>query len=304
MAERLDVRFPSAGVQCSAWLYLPAGDPAPVIVMAHGLGGVRGMRLDAYAERFCAAGYACLVFDYRHFGDSDGQPRQLLDIDRQLDDWAAAIAYARSLTTVDRGRVVLWGTSFGGGHVIVAAARDRNTAAVVSQCPFTDGPASVLAMSPWTSAKVTAMALRDVIGARLGQDPVMIATSGPPGSTALMAAPDAQPGYPALVPATAPFRNQVAARIALDITTHIPGRKAADVDCPILFCVCETDSVAPAKATLRHAGKAPRGEVKLYPEGHFDIYMGDAFERVVADQIRFLTTHVPLTRTDPKELSA
>jgi uncharacterized protein len=225
MAERVDVRFPSAGVECSAWLYLPEGGPAPVIVMAHGLGGVRGMRLDAYAERFCAAGYACLVFDYRHFGDSDGQPRQLLDIGRQLDDWAAAIAYARSLKTVGRSRVVLWGTSFGGGHVIVAAARDRNIAAVVSQCPFTDGPASVLAMSPWTSAKVTAVALRDVIGARFGQDPVMIATSGPPRSTALMAAPDAQPGYLALAPATAPFSNQVAARIALGITTHVPGRK-------------------------------------------------------------------------------
>jgi hypothetical protein len=68
--------------------------------------------------------------------------------------------------------------------------------------------------------------------------------------------------------------------------------------------VCETDSVAPAKATLRHARKAPRGEIKLYPEGHFDIYVGDAFERVVADQIRFLTTHVPRTRIDPKEPSA
>ena len=54
-----------------------------------------------------------------------------------------------------------------------------------------------------------------------------------------------------------------------------------------------TDSVAPAKATLRHARKAPRGEIKLYPEGHFDIYLGEPFERVVADQIRFLTNHVP-----------
>lgn len=304
MAERLDVRFPSAGVECSAWLYLPEGGPAPVIVMAHGLGGVRSMRLDAYAERFCDAGYACLVFDYRHFGDSAGLPRQLLDIGRQLDDWAAAIAYARSLKTVDASRVVLWGTSFGGGHVIVAAARDRSIAAVVSQCPFTDGPASVLATSSWTSAKVTAAALRDVIGARFGQDPLMIATSGPPGSTALMAAPDAQPGYLALVPDEAPFRNEVAARIALGITAHVPGRQAADVECPILFCVCENDTVAPAKATLRHARKAPHGEIKLYPEGHFDIYVADAFEHVVADQIRFLTTHVAPSYTLPKASSA
>lgn len=304
MGDRLDVQFPSGGVKCSAWLYLPAGGPTPVIVMAHGLGGVRGMRLDAYAQRFSDAGYACLVFDYRHFGDSEGQPRQLLDIGRQLEDWAAAIAYARSLDSVDIDRIVLWGTSFGGGHAIVAAARDHDIAAVISQCPFTDGPSSVLAMTPWNSFKVTGRALRDMIGGRFGKEPVMIATSGRPGSTALMASPDARSGYLALVPEGAPFRNEVAARVALSITFHMPGRSAAEVGCPILFGICETDSVAPAKATLRHARRAPRGEIKLYPEGHFDIYVGNAFERVVADQIRFLTTHVPATRTDSMDQPA
>lgn len=49
-----------------------------MLVMAHGLGGVRQMRLDAFAERFSSAGYRCLVFDYRHFGASAGEPRQLL----------------------------------------------------------------------------------------------------------------------------------------------------------------------------------------------------------------------------------
>ncbi len=36
--------------------------------------------------------------------------------------------------------------------------------------------------------------------------------------------------------------------------------------------------------------RSPRkcGEVKVYPEGHFDIYVGEAFERVVADQLEFL----------------
>lgn len=57
-----------------------------MIVMAHGLGGTRRMRLTAFAERFVAEGYACLVFDYRYFGDSEGQPRQLLDIKSQLED--------------------------------------------------------------------------------------------------------------------------------------------------------------------------------------------------------------------------
>jgi len=78
-----------------------------LLVMAHGLGAVRTMRLDAYAERFGAAGYACLVFDYRNFGDSGGRPRQVLDVDMQLAHWAAAVAYAHTLDGVDQRRIAL-----------------------------------------------------------------------------------------------------------------------------------------------------------------------------------------------------
>ena len=55
----------------------------------------------------------------------------------------------------------------------------------------------------------------------------------------------------------------------------------------------DDDSVAPAKATLRHAAKAPRGEISRYDAGHFDIYIEDHFERLIADQLAFLRTHVP-----------
>lgn len=250
------------------------------------------MRLDAFAARFSAAGYACLVFDYRHFGDSEGQPRQLLDIKLQLADWAAAIAFARTLPGIDTDRIALWGTSFGGGHVIESAARLPGIAAAIAQCPFTDGIASVRAINPLTAARITARALRDTVGARLGRDPVMIATAGRPGDVAMMTAPDSYPGYLALVPDGEELRNEVAARIGVKLPLYRPGRSAANIKCPILFCVCESDTVAPAQATLRHAAKAPRGEIKRYPEGHFAIYLGAAFERVVADQIAFLDRHL------------
>ena len=105
------IQFRSAGVTCRGDLYLPdTAGRAPIMVMAHGLGGTRNMRLPAFAERFVAEGYACLLFDYRHFGDSDGEPRQLLDIKKQLQDWKAAIEHARGLAQVDPDRVILWGT--------------------------------------------------------------------------------------------------------------------------------------------------------------------------------------------------
>ena len=292
---REDVAFPSGDGTCSGWLYTPAhaATPGPVVVLAHGLGGVKEMRLDAFAERFAAAGYRCLVFDYRHFGASSGEPRQLLDIGRQLEDWSSAVAHARTLDGVDPDRVVLWGTSFGGGHVLRTAARDPRIAAVVSQCPFTDGLASTLAIAPTTSAKVTALALRDVVGARRGRAPLMVATYGPPGATALMTSPDSAPGVQALIPAGLEVRSDVAARFALDILRYFPGRDARRIAAPVHFAVCEDDAVAPTKATLRHAAKAPRGEIRMQSGGHFDIYVGEDFERNVAEQLTFLARHVP-----------
>ncbi|OBH82431.1 alpha/beta hydrolase [Mycobacterium scrofulaceum] len=294
MTQREDVQFPSGGDLISAWLYRPAaGEPAPLLVMAHGLGGVRSMRLDAYADRFSAAGYACLVFDYRNFGDSEGRPRQVLDVGLQLADWAAAVAYARTLPGIDHNRIALWGTSFAGGHVIATAARLPGIAAAVAQCPFTDGIASARTISnPAVFARVGLLATRDLVAARLGKPPVMVPTVGRPGEVALMSTPDAYPGYLRLVPEGGELTNEVAARIALKIMAYRPGRDAAKIPCPILFCVCEADSVAPAAATLRYAAKAPRGEVKLYPEGHFAIYVDEAFDRVVADQLAFLDKHL------------
>jgi dienelactone hydrolase len=287
--QREDVWFKSGGDRISAWLYRPTVDgDAPLLVMAHGLGAVRTMRLDAYAERFRAAGYACLVFDYRNFGDSEGAPRQLIDIRMQLQDWTVAVAYARTLAGIDPNRIGLWGTSFSGGHVIATAARLPGIAAVVSQCPFTDGVASLGTLSPLISARITALAARDLITTRFGGTPVMVPTAGRPGEVALMNAPDAYPGFVKLVPDGTPLRNEVAARIGVKILPYRPGRLAANVPCPILFCVCESDSVAPSGPTRRYAASAPRGEVKLYPEGHFEIYVGDAFERVIADQLVFL----------------
>ena len=294
MTPREDIRFPSGDDLISAWLYRPpGGGPAPLLVMAHGLGAVRTMRLDAYAERFSAAGYACLVFDYRNFGDSAGRPRQVLDVGMQLADWAAAVDYARTIPGVDSDRIALWGTSFGGGHVIATAARLPGIAAAVAQCPFTDGIASARTVTnPLITARITARAVRDVLASKRGRPPVMVATAGPPGEVALMDTPDAYAGYLRLVPDGVDLRNEVAARIALQVFTYRPGRLTPKISCPILFCVCEADSVAPAAATLRHAARAPRGEVKLYPEGHFAIYVDDAFERAVADQLGFLDKHL------------
>jgi pimeloyl-ACP methyl ester carboxylesterase len=260
-----------------------------MVVIAHGFSGTRELRLDAYAQRFCDAGLGALVFDYRHFGASAGEPRQLLDIGSQQDDYRAAVGYARALDWVDPERVALFGTSFSGGHVIAVAAGDERIAAVVCQCPFTDGLASLPKLGAANIVRATVAGLRDQFAALAGRPARYVPAVGPPGSFAVMTTPDAQPGFEALRPPDSNWENRVAARIALRVAAYRPGRLAAKVACPVLFCVCDGDAVAPPKATLKFARAAPRGEIKRYPVGHFDIYVGAPWEHAVADQTEFLS---------------
>jgi dienelactone hydrolase len=291
--KRLDVEFASGSDACAAWLYLPDGEePFPCIVLAHGWSGVREQRLDAFAERFCAEGMAALVFDYRHFGASGGQPRQLLDIKRQLADWTAAVACARARPEVDGARVALWGSSFSGGHVMQTAAGDPHVAAVIAQVPFADGLRNLPSLGAGLALRLTLLGLRDQLGALVGRPPRMVPAVGPPGSLAVMTSPDAEPGFHSIDPPASTWRNETAARVAPRVSAYRPGRRAGAIACPILFAIADDDAVTPPAFALAAAGRAPRAEVKHYPGGHFDLYAGEGFERTVADQVEFLRRHL------------
>ena len=52
------------------------------------------------------------------------------------------------------------------------------------------------------------------------------------------------------------------------------------------------DPIAPPEPARRAGERAPKGEVRDYDLGHFDIYVGEPFERAVADQVDFLRRHL------------
>jgi fermentation-respiration switch protein FrsA (DUF1100 family) len=291
---RSDVSFDSGGARCAAWLYRPQAEdgPAPCVVMAHGFSAVRDQRLDAYAERFAAAGLACLVFDYPHFVDSEGEPRQLLDIRRQLADWQAAIDFARTCDGVDADRIALWGSSFSGGHVVEAAARDGRVAAVSSQVPFTDGLSATRAAGFRSAVRLTAAALGDQLAALLRRPPRYLPAVGAPGSVAAMTAPEAEPGFSAMTPPGSTWVNRYTPRAALRWTGYRPYAKLGKLGCPVLVIVGERDETTPAPPAIKAAERAPNAELVRYPIGHFEIYLGDWFERAVSEQTGFLTRHL------------
>lgn len=195
-----EIEFVSEGVTCRGLFVRPAGERAPLIVLAHGLGGVYEMRLDAYARVFAAAGYAALTFDYRCFGRSDGRPRHWLRRAAQQADIEAAVAFGKTLDGVDPERVVLWGSSLAGGHMLDVTRRRADIAATIVQGPFTDGPASVRATSLASAAGTAAFALADGASRLLRGRPVLVPLAAPPSLPALMTKADVVQGVLALMP--------------------------------------------------------------------------------------------------------
>lgn len=291
--------FDSDGVACAARVYRPSAAPPAgrPVVMGHGFGGIRSLRLYAYAERFAAAGYVVVVFDYRGFGDSAGTPRQVVDVSRQLQDWRAAIAFARTLPGVDPDRVVAWGTSFGGGHVISLAGSGEPLAAIIAQVPHLSGPAAVRATGVRAALRLARPALRDQWAAWRDREPVCVPAVGLPGETAIMTAPGARLGTDRLIAESGlgpdDYVMDVAARIALRIGAYSPARVAARVTCPALVQVATRDAITPPEAARRAASRMARASVLVYDGGHFDPYVAPLFEQVVADQLAFLQEHVP-----------
>ena len=301
-----DDTFLSQGTECAVRVYRPnsAQDTAiPVVVMAHGFGAVRALRLYAYAEQFAAAGYAVAVFDYRGFGDSAGTPRQLLDVAMQHQDWRAALAYARSLPGIDAENVVAWGTSFGGGHVISIAGQGESLAAIIAQVPHVSGPAAVRATGLRSSLRVAGPGIRDLFGAWTGRQPVYVNSAGRPGETGVMTTPDAVPGMNALITGSGlkegDYPVTVAARIVLKIGFYSPKRWAAGVRCPALVQIVDADAVSPRKVAEATAARMAQPTVRVYAGAHFDPYVEPLFSTVIADQIGFLRQHVPVPNALP-----
>jgi uncharacterized protein len=302
------VSFDSGGIRCAGVhlrgegeAYVGEDGRRPCVVLAHGFAATMDSGLLPFAERFAEAGLDALAFDYRHFGASDGEPRQLLSIKGQLDDYAAAITFARTLETVDPARIVLWGSSYAGGHVVPVAVADGRVAAVISQVPAMDGIATMLNAVRKSGlagmARLSAAAVRDLLASRRGRGPVLAAAVGAPGSIAFMTTPDAEAGMRAV--AGPSWRNEVAARIALQAGTYRPGLEADRLPCPILIQIADRDAVAPVKAAQEAAWRATgRAEVRTYPIGHFDIYIGAPFERAIADQLHFIGRHVGAPRRE------
>jgi uncharacterized protein len=307
------VSFPSHGETCAGWRLSGEGDAIagergrPCVVMAHGFGATKDSGLLPFAEAFAAAGLDVLLFDYRCFGESSGEPRQLAWPPRHREDYHAAIAFARGLDGVDPEKIVVWGTSWSGAHAVYAAAADPRIAAVISQAADFDGLRTLNRIREYAGiaqqVRLTWFGLTDMIGSVRGREPLMIPIVGAPGTLAALSTEESEPGMRAIAGPT--WRNEYTARAVFAEWTNRAIAKMDRVRCPVLVQIADRDSVAPPAAARVAAWRAKgHVEVREYPCAHFDIYTGDWRERAVADQLHFLRRHLAATEAQvPAPLS-
>jgi hypothetical protein len=105
------------------------------------------------------------------------------------------------LPGVDGTRLVLWGTSLAGGHVIDVASRRSDLAASIIQAPFTDGRASLAATSLVSVLGVAGFVVADTVARLVGRPGVLVPLAATPWLPALMTKPDVVAGVLALFPA-------------------------------------------------------------------------------------------------------
>lgn len=288
--------FDSHGTRCEAWHWTAVDDsltgPAgrPCVVMAHGFGGTKDTGLEGFGTTLSAAGLDVLAFDYRGFGGSAGSPRQVVSLSGQVADYRAALAAAGRIDGVDPHRLVLWGTSLSGGHVFEVAAGRTDLAAVIALTPLVSGPAAAKHSTPFydpaTSLRAVALAVKAKLAAATGRPPVLVPVVGRPEEAAVLAIPGMYEEYTGI--AGPGWRNEVDARVVLDVATHRPIKYAAQMPCPALVQIADFDRCASPHAAQTAAVKAA-ALVHHYPADHFDVYPGRPWhEAVVADQVRFL----------------
>ncbi|WP_036605297.1 serine aminopeptidase domain-containing protein [Paenibacillus assamensis] len=284
--ERLE--FQSSGTTCVGYFYrLDHDSPKPCIILGSGFGGTQDTpSLIAAATAFAQAGFCSFTFDYRHLGESDGLPRQIVSISGQQEDFLSAIRFIRDHPAVDEHRLGLWGSSLGGGHVISVASRASEITAVIAQIPYNGFPKKST-HSWWQRLKLLRLIRKDQNRAKKGREPLYIPMVGNTGELAIMVGSDAARTIAGMQSST--WRNEIAPRVIMEMAKYKPSSTADKVKAAVLICYGEFDKETQGPQTKELIEALPTVEVKVYPATHFEFYEPGVRDGIISDQITFLS---------------
>lgn len=288
------VYFYSEGARLAGILYLPDGAESEQgrggIVLCHGFTGIKEFILPQYAEAFARAGFVALTFDYRGFGESDGQRGRLL-WQEQAADIINAVTFLSTRSEVDPKRIGLWGTSYGGALAPYVFAVDDRPRACVGQLGFGDAASAMADRLPAEVIESFRPMLEEDRRRRvLHNDPIYgdaMELAGDPEMTAFME--ETAKKFPQLV------GRQIMLQF-LEAHLHfspvsVIHRKG---DRPLLLMAAELDVVCPMENYKLLYDKAPEPKqwVVFEKTRHFEFYEGESAERSASEAVRFFKKHL------------
>lgn len=292
----LAVSIVGGGPELRGDLYLP--DPArsrvPAVITASGFGGVKEMLLPAFARAFADAGVATLAIDFAGFGASAGEPRQLVDPERQIADMRRGLTFLAARPDVDATRLGVWGPSMCGAHALVIAGTDPRVRAAVSIIPFVKAPKKP---NPRVALAVAFDAVRRALGGKGG----MIAASGAPGELACMNTDGALAWITEVSRAAPSFRNEVTLSSLLKVASYRPMRLvgAGGIKVPLRTILAKADTVTPADSARAELAGIAHNDIVEFPDTHFELF-GQNLGAVIDLTVEWFTRHLaPTQRAAP-----
>lgn len=281
--------FFSGGCRLAADLYVPdglaSGERRPGIVLCCGYTGVKNLYLDDMARRLAAAGFVAMTFDYKGWGESEGERLRLAPYSR-VEDTQAALTFLEHLPEVDADRLGLYGISYGGSTATFTAAIDPRVKAVVSVTGVGNGARWMRSVRrPWEYRELVERALRDrgrqvATGERTLVDRAEVLQLDPQSAEISATARAGRPGAAMQVPL-----EMVHETLGFNpewVVDRISPRAA-------LFITSDRDELVPPEESIALHERAgdPKSLLILRGFGHYEVFTPPALDQVMDESTRW-----------------
>lgn len=285
-----NVEFYSEGSNVKGILYQPENDKEkkPAIVLCHGFAGVKELLLPGYAEEFSRRGFVALTFDYRGFGESEGE-RGKLSPYAQVTDIRNALTYIQSLPEVDPEQLGLWGTSFGGANAITAAAHDKRVKGLCVQLTFGDGKRVITGnLTGEEKEKLESMLnkiwTRAVTRNQSMQVPI----------NKILTDEQSIEFYNKTVADFPEFNIKIPFLTIKETIEYQPEKYLDSLHIPIQIIAAENDKVNPGEESriLYEKANNPKELIMIEGATHYELYEGEKFKEVVNKQIEWFRKYL------------
>ena len=273
-----EVVFYSENCKIVGDLYLPDfyndGDRLPAIVLCHGFSGIREILLPPYAELFAQNGFAALVFDYRGFGDSEGERGRLVPAEEVV-DIRNAITFMETVPEVDTARIGLWGTSFGGANAIYTASIDKRVKCISVQITFGSGERMVAGgMNDEAREKLLSTLQKAWQRAVTKNKPMYL------NMDQILTDPDSKEFYQKTVDMHPKLKNRLPLLTIKESMECRPEDHISNLGIPIMIIGATGDIVCPVEESkiLYEKAREPKELFTIDGARHYDVYEGEHFK--------------------------